>query len=426
VLKPSFLLLIAAATVAHAEVHRLTLQQAVDLALQQNPDMILARLDEKRAQDSVRIARDPFVPKVYGGSGLAYTSGYPSSIEGNAPSIFEAKTSLAIFNRPKSYELAQARENTRGAAITSQSKADDVVFQTATTFLDVQQLARSEQSLQRETAAFENVIESVKLRVNEGRELPLEIKRAELNLARARQRFQALEVDLEYGESSLAVILGYPAADRIEPLDDERAFPPAPDTPEAAIATALQNNKEIRRLESQLQAKGFEVRGYRSYRLPQLDLVAQYALFSKQNYQNYFNKFQRNNVQLGVSIQIPILTGSATGGYLAQAEEDVAKIRTQINSSRNRIALEAQKSYRELKKAETARDVAKLDLEVARDETSVLLAQLTEGRITQQAVAQARLSEEEKWIAFYDAQHTLERARVDLLHQTGTIVAALK
>jgi hypothetical protein len=36
------------------------------------------------------------------------------------------------------------------------------------------------------------------------------------------------------------------------------------------------------------------------------------------------------------------------------------------------------------------------------------------------------LTEEEKWIAFYDAQHALERARMDLLHQTGTIVAALK
>jgi outer membrane protein TolC len=419
-------LLFLAATLASADVHRLTLRQAVEISLQQNPDIVLARLDEKRAQDAVRIAKDPFVPKVYGGSGLAYTSGYPNSIDGNAPSIFEAKTSMAIFNRPKSYELAQQRENARSAAIGSQSKADDVAFQTATSFLDVQQLANSEQSLQREIEALQHVADAVKLRVSEGREIPLEGKRADLDLARARQRFQALEVDLEYGECSLAVILGYPASDRIEPIADDRTPPGVPDTPEAAQAIALQNNKEIRRLESQLQAKGMEVRGYRSYRLPQIDLVAQYALFAKEAYSQYFSKFQRNNGQLGLSIQVPLLVGSASGGYLAQAEEDVARLRAQINNSRNRITLEAQKSYRDMKKAESAREVAKLDLEVAREQVSVLLAQLAEGRTTQQAIEQSRFLENEKWIAFYDAQHALERARMDLLHQTGTIIAALK
>jgi hypothetical protein len=127
-----------------------------------------------------------------------------------------------------------------------------------------------------------------------------------------------------------------------------------------------------------------------------------------------------------LSIQVPLLVGSASGGYLAQAEEDVARLRAQINNSRNRITLEAQKSYRDMKKAESAREVAKLDLEVAREQVSVLLAQLAEGRTTQQAIEQSRFLENEKWIAFYDAQHALERARMDLLHQTGTIIAALK
>ena len=424
-LKISSLLLLAA-TLASAEVHRLTLRQAVEIALQQNPDMVLARLDEKRAQDSIRIAKDPFVPKVYGGSGLAYTSGYPNSIDGNAPSIFEAKTSMAIFNRPKSYELAEQRENARTSAIASQSKADDVAFQTANNFVDVQQLANGEQSLQGEVDALQRVADAVRLSVEEGREIPLDAKRAQLDLARARQRFQALEIDLEYAESSLAGVLGYPAGDRVEPLADDRGAPEFPGSPEAASAIALQNSKEIRRLESLLQAKNLEVRGYQSYRLPQLDLVAQYALFDKQAYSGYFSKFQRNNGQLGVSIQIPLLVGSASAGYLARAETDVAKLRAQINTTRNRIALEAERSYRELKKAETARDVAKLDLEVARDQVNVLLAQLVEGRSTQQAVEQSRFSENEKWLSFYDAQHTLERARIDILHQTGTIIAALK
>jgi len=55
-----------------------------------------------------------------------------------------------------------------------------------------------------------------------------------------------------------------------------------------------------------------------------------------------------------------------------------------------------------------------------------LLSQLGEGRATQQQVDDARLAEQEKWIAFYDAQHLVENARLDLLRQTGTLQAALR
>jgi hypothetical protein len=94
-----------------AEVHPLTLRQAVDIALKQSPDLVLARLDEQKAQYAIRIAKDPFVPKIYAGSGAAKTWGYPSSIEGAAPSIIEARTDMSLFNRPA---CQGARERARG------------------------------------------------------------------------------------------------------------------------------------------------------------------------------------------------------------------------------------------------------------------------------------------------------------------------
>ncbi len=100
---------------AVAEVKTITLRQAIDLALAQSPDLMIVRLDQQKARDQVSIAHDAFVPKVYGGSGAAWTSGFPSSIEGNAPSIFQAKTQMALYDRPQSYQVAQANEMVRGA-----------------------------------------------------------------------------------------------------------------------------------------------------------------------------------------------------------------------------------------------------------------------------------------------------------------------
>lgn len=409
-----------------AETHNLTLKQAVEIALKQNPDLILSRLDEQKARAAVRVAKDPFTPKVFGGSGLAYTLGYPNSIEGAAPSIFQVRTDMALFNRPKSYELAQARESARGAGLDAASRADDVAYRTASLFLDAAQMERSLDSLKLEFQALERVSEAMKLRVSEGREIPLTGKRAELDLARARQRYDAAVSDTENAEENLAMILGFPGGDVIKPVDDDRPATEVPDSVDACVATALKNNKEFRRLESQVVAKGFEVKAQHAQRLPQFDLVAQYALFAKYNYQDFFQRFSRNNAQLGVAIRLPLLVGSAPSGLEAEAEVDLAKLRTQMNDLRNRTLVETRKTFQDVRRAESARDVAKLDLEVAREQVRVLLDQLEEGRSTRQAVDEARLTEQEKWIAYYDTQHVVEKAKLNLLKQTGTIQAALR
>jgi hypothetical protein len=54
-----------------------------------------------------------------------------------------------------------------------------------------------------------------------------------------------------------------------------------------------------------------------------------------------------------------------------------------------------------IKQAESARDLARPDLEVARS------------------------AETDKWLAFYDSVAALEKARLSLLKQTGALLAAL-
>jgi hypothetical protein len=41
-------------------------------------------------------------------------------------------------------------------------------------------------------------------------------------------------------------------------------------------------------------------------------------------------------------------------------------------------------------------------------------------------VAPARIAENEKWIAFYDAQYAVEKARWNVLRLTGALLAALQ
>ena len=82
------------------------------------------------------------MPRLTAGSGDAYTYGFPSSIDGSAPSIVQAVAQQFIFNRQQSLEVARAKENARGAAIAVVSKRDEVAYRAAALYLDAERTAR--------------------------------------------------------------------------------------------------------------------------------------------------------------------------------------------------------------------------------------------------------------------------------------------
>src|SRR5438105_3415664 len=164
-----------------AEVHHITMRQAIETALKQNPDIMLARLDEQRAIQAVRVARDPFAPRITVGSGLAYSSGFPMSIEGSAPSVVQAYAKQFIFNRQQSYVVAQAKEEARGAGIATAGRQDEVAMRTASLYLDAERAARVDAMARKQADSLERVGQSVKSQLEEGRALPIDFKRAALN-----------------------------------------------------------------------------------------------------------------------------------------------------------------------------------------------------------------------------------------------------
>jgi outer membrane protein len=422
----SLALLLLAALSAAAEVKTLTLREAIELALKQNPDVVLARLDQQKARYQVTIARDPFVPKVFAGSGAAYTYGYPNSIDGNAPAIVQVKTIMSLYNRPQSFQVAQANEALRATEVEVGRRQDEVVYRVAELFLQAELAARSLGNARRQVDSLARVKELVDTRVSDGRELAIESTKAKVASASAQQRVDTLALDLLNAETMLALVLGMSPEDRVKAAAEERP-PLAADLSEGqAIEAALEHSREIKRLESDLQLKTLEVKQYSAMRYPKIDLVAQYSLFSKYQFQDYFQKFQRNNAQIGASFEIPILVGRGPRAYVSQAETDQLKIRAEMNRTRSRIAADLRRAFMEMKKLEGARELARLELDLAREQLTLDLAQMDEGRAPLAKVESSRAAENAKWLAYYEAQTLAERARLDVLRQTGTLQAALK
>ena len=414
--------------VASAETHSLTLGQTLELAARQNPDVAITRLDQRHAEEGIQVAQDPFRPKVTLGSGAAYTYGYPNTIEGSAPAIFQITTQDTLFSRPKSLEVAASRELARGAAYGSQVKTDEVAYRAADLFLAASETEHQGEAFSNQLPSLKKVIDTVSAAVSEGTELPLEVKRARVNLASSLEQISAAQLDADYYEMLLAVALGYPATDRVKPVDSELPATLTPMPEEEAVDFALRNNRQLKQMQSNILAKELDLRSYRAARLPQVDLVAQYALFAKYTYSQYFpsTKFQRNNFQLGAAISVPLLVGAGRNGFMQQALTDMQKLRIQSDQVRNSILSDTRRSYEQWKKAESIRDLARMKLDLAREDLTVKLAQNAEGRTPLRELEQARIDESTLWMQLYDSETQVTRAKLAIFREMGTLMSAIR
>lgn len=405
-----------------AESHKLSFDEALDRARKEAPEVLLARFDEAQAKHAIGVAKDPFSPKVIVGSGLAYTYGFPMSIEGSAPSIFQAKAIQSLVNRPQSYLLAKSRVDAQSVAYTVQERRDAALEKTAKLYLDASLVRKNLDLVQQQVKSLEAVRGTVDARVEEGRLLAIEARRAEVNSRKAKQRTALLNAELSQIQRSLAFVLGYGAEDEVETQEVNGLASEVPADATEAIRLALDNSRELKRLQSDIQAKNLEYQANRSSWLPQVDLVAQYGLFAKfNNFDQYFNRFQRNNVLLGMSFKFPVVPGTASSALAASALNDVNRLRLRVANSRNRIELDTRKLLDDLKLQKENLDLAKLDLEVSRDQVSIVLAQIEEGKAAQRQLEEARFLEAEKWMTYYEATHAVERAKVSVLALIGQL-----
>jgi len=405
----------------------MTLKQAVDLALVQNPDLLMAKLEEQKAALGVTAVREPLAPRVYAGSGLAYTYGFPVSLDGAAPSILQARAERSLYNAPSRLLAAQAKEQVRSAAAGSQDAREEIALRTAVLFLELEKAVRGRRSLMRQVESFAHVEAAVRLRIAEGKELSIEGKRAAVNLARARQKLIGLEGEIASRSRTLAGVLGLPPGEMIEPAMEDRAEPELPESETAAVEKALKENGQLRRLESDAAAQALAAKASRARRLPTVNLVAQYSLLGKfNNYEDFFRRFQRHNAQIGASIAVPLWANPQDEAVAAQADVEVRRIRIQASALRADLESESRRAWQRVRDAESFREVAKLDLEIAREQTGIVLAQTEEGRASLRQLEEARIAEQDRWAAFDDAKLDLEKARLEVLRRAGQLTASLR
>jgi outer membrane protein TolC len=295
-----------------------------------------------------------------------------------------------------------------------------VILRTASAFLELVKVRHSLELLRKEQDSAGKILEVTRERSYEGFELPVEVTRAQLTQARVTQRILQLEGRGDEIEVFLRGQLGLAQEQPIEVSPEE-----LPGSAEQAgadlVALAQQNNVGIRLAESDVRAREFRLKGERGGRLPTLELVGIYSLLGKyNNYNQFFNHFERNNVNVGVQVQVPIFSAHTKASIgLAQINLDVA--RASLDNKKTQLSAEVRQKTHRIREMDAGKDVARLELQLAQQRVGLLQSQFTEGKVNLREVEQARLEENDKWMAFLDSTFQRQQAQLELLRAAGQL-----
>jgi len=404
---------------------KLTLKDAVNLAVANSRDIALARLQYGVMQRQIGVAHSVFLPNIYTGTGVAYTSGFPLLEGGGAPAIFTLSYSQQIFNPPLKGEQRAAEQRAEEQRLSIDDVRDAVMTRAALDYLELAKVRHALELMHSERMSAGRILDATRQRTDTGRELPLEVIRAQLTTAQIEQRIAQMEDRDDSLTGELRDLMGLPADEAIE-VSTEEIPGAAAEASKDVVSEAMSNNVELKQAQTELRAREFKLKGEEGGRWPSFALTGQYNVLSKiNNYSDYFTKFQRNNVIFGVQVQIPIFA-SRTSSAVAFARADFNAANLALQKKRNELSLDVRRKARMVREAELGGEVARLELQLAQENVRVLQAQFDEGRGSLKDLEAAHIEENDKWLAFLDASYSRQQAQLELLHTTGQLALVLQ
>ncbi|MGH9716246.1 MAG: TolC family protein [Candidatus Acidiferrales bacterium] len=429
---------------AHAQTSgNLSLQGAIRLALQNSPDMRLARAQYQVALGNTRVDRASFLPNLYTGAGLAYTHGFPSLPGGQAPAVFELDYQETIFDPLLKGRQHAAEDRAKNEEIEMDRVHDDIIVRTATDYLNLADVQHSLDLMKSEKNSAERILEILRERQQANLALPIDVTRAELTVAQINERTVKMQ-DQEQGlEQQLRQVTGLPASQPIHASPQEPSFAAGSSTPGAngelatpalptgqseseAIDRAVQNDRTVIEAENEVAARQQELHGARWSYFPTVALVGQYSILSKfNNYDEFYKTFERNNVNVGVQVTIPLFAAK-TSATVALAKSQLTQADVELGQRRQQVSRQVQQEINNARELDASREVARLDLQLAQQSLDLEQARFNDGRATLQQIEQERLDESEKWVAFLDADFAREHAQLVLLEATGQLAKIFK
>ena len=415
------LLCLAPITAVQATAETITLKRAVQLALAHSAASAEASADEQRAFASYREARNNYLPQIMVGSGLGDTWGYPLSLEGSAPSLFNVSAQSALFNPALRDFIRAAQFEHRSIQEENKDRRNQITQDTVLTYMELLKWEKQMDPLRQQYEYALKMQEVVEQRVKAGVDSELSGKQSQLVAARAQLRITQAQGAVDVLRATLSQLTGVP----------ENSFQTDPDSvpslpeiqPNEDLAKTQDSDPAVLFAQQHAIAETFRARAEHRSLWPTADFAAQYALLAKfNNWAQFFQPgaFQQNNASVGVVLRLPLFNFSQRA-HAQAADAEAIRAKKEVESTKNQVSQQTMKLQRSVEQLQAAQKVSELEYEIAQSNVEAVQIKMNSGTATVDEGAQARAELSEKYNVLQDSNFELLRGRISLLRATGAL-----
>ncbi len=396
----------------------LPFRKAVELAAKRSA--VLSATDQVRAHQAYLEAARMYIPQLIVGSGLAKSWGFPLSIEGSAPTAISVNTMGYLINPAQRDFVRAARTEWDATAFSSEDRRQQAILETAVTYTQLDRLVTALHLLREQEQEAVRAEQIATERVQAGVEPQLELTRAKLASARVRMGIAQVEGNVDVLRNLLAQLAGVSAAG-IETVTESIPQLPEVSQSDDLAAKSASASPAVKLAFAQADAKQLRASGEHKQSRPSVDFVGQYGLLTTyNNYQEFFKQYQRHNGTVGVAIRFPFFNMSQRARAGA-ADAEAVQASHQAEEVKNKVSNETRKLQRQVAELAAAREVARLEYQLARADVDAVQTKLQAGTATLRDEANARLAEGQKYSAYLDASYLVEQSQMQLLRSTGEL-----
>ena len=409
------------------EVLRLTLDQAVALAIKQNPTAQIAILTAAESEQDKNIARADLLPQVsahisdeaqkvnlraeFGGvpafPGLPKTLG-PFQLFSAGPSVSAPVFDLTLWQR------YQAARNTASASkANSLSTREQVILLVVSQYIGtlraVANVGASQSRVELAQALYDQAADLQKEGVGTG----IDTLRANVELQNEKQRLLEAENDRETSLYGLSRLLNLDPRQKVALADSLSFFEtPQPDV-EGSIEEALGNRQEWKALASQIKAAADQKKAAQALRLPNVRFDGEFSYVGTSG-----NTTLPTYTYEG-SVNLPLFTGGRIHAQVVSADLEIRKLQEQRADLRNQIALEVKTALLNLDSARNEVQVANLGVQLSKEEVDQARDRFKAGVANNIEVIQAQDSLSRANDNQIAALYRFNQARADLARSVG-------
>ncbi len=403
----------------------LTLQEAVRLALAHSPEALQAEAQSSRALHALREIRSLNLPQVSAGTGFAYNNGFPLSIEGSAPSIFEVVASQSLFSKTNKNLIREAEESGKAVKLEAEAVRNEIASRTALLYYALHQARAVRALLIERLDSAQKQQQQVEALLAAGRVRPIDATMAATAVKSLEHQILVAREQEKISEGELLELIHWTDETSIRTAAPELDNPIFHQQEEAVSRQALQSAPAVLQAEAVVRAKDFHIEADKGENYPRIELVSHYALFSKtNNYEDYFRNFSRHNYILGFSFQIPIFNGFRTKAKVAQSREEATEARYRLQSVKTDLKRNIRNESSALRIAKDAVELAQIEFRAAQENLQVNEALLESGRISSQQHEELRSAIRQKEMALLDSNLELFQRKISLLRAAGIVASA--